>query len=183
MTERVPEEVVTTLTVVRFRMPRPRRDTVGVVDAHAIVPADYITAIDHVGVAVADLDSAIAWYATHLGMVETCREVNESQGVQEAMLALPQAPDSATALQLLAPLSDESTIATFLARHGPGVQQVAYRVTDIDTVTAYLRGRGLRLLFETPGVGTGGARINFLHPKDAGGVLIELIEPVSEPTD
>ncbi len=141
------------------------------------IPGDYVVAVDHVGVAVPDLDAAIAWYAENLGMVETHREVNESQGVHEAMLSLPGAPDGATALQLLAPLDESSTIAKFIDRNGPGLQQLAYRVTDIEAVSAYLRGRGLRLLYEAPRHGTADSRINFIHPKDAGGVLIELVEP------
>lgn len=142
-----------------------------------IVPGDYVVAVDHVGVAVPDLDAAIAWYTDNLGMIETHREVNESQGVHEAMLSLPGAPDGATALQLLAPLNAESTIAKFLDRSGPGLQQLAYRVTDIEAVSAHLRARGLRLLYEAPRHGTADSRINFIHPKDAGGVLIELVEP------
>ncbi|RJO73978.1 methylmalonyl-CoA epimerase [Nocardia panacis] len=143
----------------------------------AFIPGDYVVAVDHVGIAVADLDTAIAWYAENLGMVETHREINEGQGVHEAMLSLPGAPDDATALQLLAPLNAESTIAKFLDRNGPGLQQLAYRVTDLDAVCAHLRGRGLRLLYDEPRSGTAGSRINFLHPKDAGGVLVELVEP------
>lgn len=146
-------------------------------DPSAFLPGDYVIAIDHVGIAVPDLDAAIAWYAENLGMIETHREVNESQGVTEAMLSLPGAPDSGTALQLLAPVNAESTIAKFIDRSGPGLQQLAYRVTDIDAVCAYLRERGLRLLYEAPRAGTAGSRINFIHPKDAGGVLVELVEP------
>ncbi|MFG1792977.1 methylmalonyl-CoA epimerase [Nocardia sp. NPDC049149] len=146
-------------------------------DSSTFIPADYVVAVDHVGIAVPDLDVAVAWYAENLGMVETHREVNESQGVTEAMLSLPGAPDRATALQLLAPLNAESTIAKFIDRNGPGLQQLAYRVTDLDAVCAHLRARGLRLLYEVPRPGTADSRINFLHPKDAGGVLIELVEP------
>jgi methylmalonyl-CoA/ethylmalonyl-CoA epimerase len=80
-------------------------------------------------------------------------------------------------VQLLAPLSAESPIARFLERSGPGVQQVAYTVADLDATSAALRARGLRLLYETPRRGTADSRINFVHPKDAGGVLIELVEP------
>ncbi len=80
-------------------------------------------------------------------------------------------------MQLLAPLSPESTIAKFLDRNGPGVQQVAYTVADIDAACAALRARGVRLLYEKPKRGTAGSRINFVHPKDAGGVLVELVEP------
>ncbi|WP_324198280.1 methylmalonyl-CoA epimerase [Nocardia beijingensis] len=148
-----------------------------VIEQSSFFPADYVTAVDHVGIAVPDLDAAVAWYAENLGMVETHREVNEAQGVHEAMLSLPGAPDRATALQLLAPIDAESTIAKFIDRSGPGLQQLAYRVTDIEAVSAHLRAKGLRLLYEAPRHGTADSRINFIHPKDAGGVLIELVEP------
>ncbi|WP_028478457.1 methylmalonyl-CoA epimerase [Nocardia sp. CNY236] len=154
-----------------------------VTDPSAFFPADYVTAIDHVGVAVPDLDAAVAWYTENLGMIETHREINEAQGVHEAMLALPSASDTATALQLLAPLDADSTIAKFIGRNGPGLQQLACRVTDIDAVAAYLDARGVRLLYETPRHGTADSRINFIHPKDAGGVLIELVEPDPNVTD
>ena len=85
--------------------------------------------------------------------------------------------DSGSCVQILAPLSPTSTIAKFLDRSGPGLQQVAYRVTDVDAVCAVLRDRGLRLLYPEPKRGTAGSRINFVHPKDAGGVLVELVEP------
>jgi methylmalonyl-CoA/ethylmalonyl-CoA epimerase len=146
-------------------------------DSNEFIPADYVVAVDHVGIAVPDLDAAVAWYATNLGMVETHREVNEAQGVQEAMLSCPAAADDATALQLLAPLDETSTIAKFIERSGPGLQQLAYRVTDIEAVSAHLRSRGLRLLYDAPRAGTAGSSINFVHPKDAGGVLVELVEP------
>jgi methylmalonyl-CoA/ethylmalonyl-CoA epimerase len=80
-------------------------------------------------------------------------------------------------LQLLAPLSPDSTIGKFLDRSGPGLQQLAYRVEDIDAVSATLRERGLRLLYDAPKRGTSNSRVNFIHPKDAGGVLVELVEP------
>jgi methylmalonyl-CoA/ethylmalonyl-CoA epimerase len=85
--------------------------------------------------------------------------------------------DGATRIQLLAPLDEDSTIAKFIGRSGPGVQQVAYTVEDIDSVSAQLRERGLRLLYDTPRRGTSDSRVNFIHPKDAGGVLVELVEP------
>src|ERR1044071_10420355 len=84
---------------------------------------------------------------------------------------------TASCLQLVAPLSPESTIAKFLDRSGPGIQQMAYRVTDVEQVSAILRERGLRLLYDAPKRGTADSRINFVHPKDAGGVLVELVEP------
>ena len=97
------------------------------------------------------------------------------------MLSFPGAPAGATALQLLAPLDENSTIAKFIGRNGPGLQQLAYRVTDIDEISVDLRGHGVRLLYDTPRRGTADSRINFIHPKDAGGVLIELVEPASAP--
>jgi methylmalonyl-CoA/ethylmalonyl-CoA epimerase len=130
--------------------------------------------IDHVGIAVADLDEAIAFYADTFGMRCVHRETNEEQGVAEAMLAVGS---GVSQIQLLAPLTHDSSIGKFLDRHGPGVQQVAYTVADVDAACAALRERGLRLLYDTPRRGTAGSRINFVHPKDAGGVLIELVEP------
>ncbi|MGX9296176.1 methylmalonyl-CoA epimerase [Tsukamurella paurometabola] len=152
--------------------------------AHA-VPAAYLLGIDHVGVAVSDFDAALEWYARVLGMVCTHEEINEAQGVREGMLspaslvAADGAPSSQAQLQVLAPLTPESTIAKFLDRNGPGMQQLAYRVTDLAAVTAHLREQGVRLLYDEPRAGTAGSRINFLHPKDAGGILVELVEPAS----
>jgi methylmalonyl-CoA/ethylmalonyl-CoA epimerase len=131
-------------------------------------------AIDHVGVAVRDLDAAITFYRDAFGMRLVHQEVNEEQGVREAMMAVG---DSGSCVQLLAPLGPTSTIARFLDRTGPGVQQVAYRVRDVEAVAATLRGRGLRLLYDAPRRGTAGSRVNFVHPKDAGGVLVELVQP------
>ncbi|MBA2560434.1 MAG: methylmalonyl-CoA epimerase [Propionibacteriales bacterium] len=142
-----------------------------------MLPADLITAIDHVGLAVPDLDDAIAFYTETFGFAVVHQEVNEEQGVREAMVAVG---DSGSFLQLLAPLSPESAIAKFLARSGPGVQQVAYRVTDIDQATAAARSQGMRLLYDSPRRGTADSRINFIHPKDAGGVLVELVEPAAD---
>ena len=85
--------------------------------------------------------------------------------------------DSGSCIQLLAPLKADSPIGKFLERSGPGIQQMAYRVEDIDAVSATLRERGVRLLYEVPKNGTAGSRVNFIHPKDAGGVLVELVEP------
>ena len=98
--------------------------------------ADLFTAIDHVGVAVSDLDAAIAFYRDTYGMTLQHEEVNEEQGVREAMMAVGT---SGSCVQLLAPLSPESSIAKFLDRSGPGLQQVAYRVADVDAVSATLR--------------------------------------------
>lgn len=132
------------------------------------------THIDHVGIAVRDLDEAIAFYEEKYGMKMVHREVNEEQGVAEAMMAVG---DSTSCIQLLAPLSDDSTIGKFIEKNGVGIQQMAYRVENLDDVSDKLRERGLRLLYQEPKIGTAGSRIQFIHPKDAGGVLVELVEP------
>ncbi len=138
------------------------------------VPGDLFVCIDHVGVAVPDLDEAIAFYRDAFGMEVRHEETNEEQGVREAMVGIG---DTDQCIQLLAPLNDSSTIAKFLDRSGPGLQQLAYRVTDLDRVCAVLRERGLRLLYDEPRRGTSDSRVNFVHPKDAGGVLVELVQP------
>ena len=134
----------------------------------------FVTAIDHVGLAVQDLDQAIAFYQDAFGMELVHEEVNEEQGVREAMMAVG---DSGSCIQLLAPLSEDSPIGKFLARNGEGIQQVAYRVSDIEVAADELREAGVRMLYENPKRGTAGSRVNFAHPKDCGGVLIELVEP------
>jgi methylmalonyl-CoA/ethylmalonyl-CoA epimerase len=137
----------------------------------------FVTAIDHVGLAVQDLDKAIAFYQDAFGMELVHEEVNEEQGVREAMMAVG---DSGSCIQLLAPLSADSPIGKFLARNGEGIQQVAYRVSDIEVAADELREAGVRMLYEQPKRGTAGSRVNFAHPKDCGGVLIELVEPGQE---
>ena len=142
----------------------------------AAIPSGLFTHIDHVGMAVPDLDAAIAFYRDTLGMPLLHEETNEEQGVREAMMGVGE---SGSCVQLLAPLSPASTIGKFLGRNGPGIQQVAYRVADIDEVCAVLRERGVRLLYDVPKRGTSNSRVNFIHPKDAGGVLVELVEPAA----
>jgi len=142
------------------------------------LPRNLFVCIDHVGLAVPDLDAAIEMYRSAFGMEVVHQETNEEQGVREAMVAVGDPQDEGgSRIQLLAPLNDESTIAKFLDRSGPGLQQLAYRVTDVEQVSAVLRERGLRLLYDAPRRGTAGSRINFVHPKDTGGVLVELVEP------
>ncbi len=138
--------------------------------------AALFTMIDHVGIAVADLDAAIAFHRDTYGMQLLHEETNAEQGVREAMMAVGS---SGSCIQLLAPLSPDSPIGKFLARSGPGIQQMAYRVEDIDAVCATLRERGVRLLYDIPKRGTSDSRVNFIHPKDAGGVLVELVEPAA----
>jgi len=140
------------------------------------IPQHLFTAIDHVGMAVPDLDAAIEFYRDTFGMILAHEEVNEEQGVREAMMAVGE---STSCVQLLAPLNEQSTIAKFIDRNGPGCQQVAYRVTDVEQVSAILRERGLRMLYDAPRRGTSDSRINFVHPKDAGGILVEIVQPAA----
>jgi methylmalonyl-CoA/ethylmalonyl-CoA epimerase len=132
-----------------------------------------LTRIDHVGIAVTDLDAAVDFYSRAFGLTKVHEEVNEEQGVREAMLAVG---DSGSCIQLLAPLTPESTIAKFLDRSGPGIQQVAYAVDDVEATADALRKAGVRVLYESPKRGTAGSLVNFCHPKDCGGVLIELVQ-------
>lgn len=133
-----------------------------------------ITRIDHVGIAVPDLDEAIRFYADAFGVDVVHEEVNEEQGVREAMLAVGD-----SFIQLLAPLRPDSPIGRFLDRQGPGIQQVAYTVDDIEVAAERLRAVGVRMLYDVPKTGTAGSRVNFAHPKDCGGVLVELVQPAT----
>ena len=150
------------------------------VDGRRVLATALVTAVDHVGIAVPDLDAAITWYHDHLGMIVLHEEVNDDQGIREAMLSVRGAPVGSAQVQLMAPLDESSAIAKFLDKRGPGIQQLAYRVSDLETLTDRLREQGVRLLYEAPRRGTANSRINFIHPKDAGGVLIELVEPAAD---
>ena len=147
------------------------------VDTRRVLSTALVTAVDHVGIAVPDLDAAIAWYHDHLGMIVLHEEVNDDQGIREAMLSVRGAAVGSAQVQLMAPIDDSSAIAKFLDKRGPGIQQLAYRVSDLDALSERLREQGIRLLYDVPRRGTANSRINFIHPKDAGGVLIELVEP------
>jgi methylmalonyl-CoA/ethylmalonyl-CoA epimerase len=149
------------------------------VDARQLLSTALVTAIDHIGIAVADLDAAITWYHDHLGMILVHEEVNDDQGIREAMLSVPGAPKATAQIQLMAPVDDSSAIAKFLDKRGPGIQQMAVRVCDLDSLSKRLRSQGVRLVYEAARRGTANSRINFIHPKDAGGVLIELVEQAS----
>jgi methylmalonyl-CoA/ethylmalonyl-CoA epimerase len=137
---------------------------------------ELVIGIDHIGIAVPDLDEALAFYSSAFGAVNEHEEVNEEQGVREAMLRVG---GSDTRIQLLAPLHEETTIGRFIKDKGPGIQQMAYRVSDIDKAGEVLRAQGLRLLYDEPRIGTAGSRVNFVHPKSGRGVLIELVEPAA----
>lgn len=150
------------------------------VDARPVLATALVTAIDHVGIAVPDLEVAKKWYHDHFGMIVLHEEVNEEQGIVEAMLTVRGAPVGSAQIQLMAPIDQSSTIAKFIGKRGPGLQQLAYRTSDIEALTERLRDQGVRLLYDVPRRGTANSRINFIHPKDAGGVLVELVEPAAD---
>src|SRR5437763_2941293 len=127
--------------------------------------------IDHIGVAVDDLDSAIELYNTKLDMREQHRETVESQGVEAVLLEVGEGH-----VELIRPLSEDSGVAKWLEKNGPGMHHVAYQTDDIDKALGKVRDAGLRLIDEEPRVGIRGSRVAFLHPKSTGGVLTELVE-------
>ncbi|NLZ57002.1 MAG: methylmalonyl-CoA epimerase [Corynebacterium sp.] len=143
------------------------------------IPHEYVVCLDHVGIAVPNLDDAVEFYRNAFGWVNHHQETNEEQGVTEAMVGPKGMTHTDGMIQLLAPLNEESTIAKFIEKKGPGLQQMCLRTNNMDELCDYLRAQGIRLLYDEPKIGTGGARINFLHPKDAGGVLLELTEPAN----
>ncbi len=127
--------------------------------------------IDHIGVAVEDLDDAIALYGERLGMELEYRETVEEQGVEAVLLGVGESH-----VELLRPLGPDTAVGKFLAREGPGLHHVAYGTDDIESALESARGAGLRLIDEQPRVGIRGSRVAFLHPKSTGGVLTELVE-------
>jgi methylmalonyl-CoA/ethylmalonyl-CoA epimerase len=136
-----------------------------------------LTRIDHVGIACYDLDKTVEFYTRTYGFTVAHTEVNEEQGVREAMIKVNDAGDGgATYLQLLEPTRGDSPIAKFLARHGEGVHHVAFGTADVRAESADIGARGVRVLYDEPRRGTMGSTITFLHPKDCGGVLTELVE-------
>jgi len=128
--------------------------------------------IDHVGVAVEDLDSAVELYSQRFDMREQHRETVEEQGVEAVLLEVGDGH-----VELIRPLSPESGVARWIDRHGPGLHHVAYATEDIDSALATVRDAGLRLIDEQPRRGIRDSRVAFLHPKSTGGVLTELVEP------
>jgi methylmalonyl-CoA/ethylmalonyl-CoA epimerase len=127
--------------------------------------------VDHIGVAVADLDAAIAVHERDYEMALAHREVVEEQGVEAVLLDVGDSH-----VELLRPLSEDSPVGRFLAKRGPGLHHVAYGVADIEAVLAALRERGVRLIDETPRTGIRGTRVAFLHPSSSDGVLTEIVE-------
>jgi methylmalonyl-CoA/ethylmalonyl-CoA epimerase len=138
--------------------------------------APLLTRIDHIGLAVRDLEASIELYTSTFGLTVAGRETNEAQGVREAMLYVADAPGGASYVQLLEPLSPDTPVGKFLATRGEGVHHVGYGVDDVAATLEQLRGDGLRLIDERPRHGSLGAAIAFLHPKSVGGVLTELVQ-------
>jgi len=130
--------------------------------------------IDHIGVAVADLDAAIAIHRDTYGMPLVHRETSESQGVEAALLDVGESH-----VELLAPLGDDTPVGKFLAKRGPGLHHVAYQVDDIEAVLRRLRDQGMRLIDESPRTGIRQSQVAFLHPSSSGGVLTEIVQPAA----
>jgi methylmalonyl-CoA/ethylmalonyl-CoA epimerase len=128
--------------------------------------------IDHVGVAVEDLDAAIALHEQTYGLALAYREVVEEQGVEAVLLDV-----GASHVELLRPLQPDTAVGRFLASRGPGLHHVAYRVGDIGAALDALRDRGIQLIDETPRVGIRDSRVAFVHPRSTGGVLTEIVQP------
>jgi methylmalonyl-CoA epimerase len=128
--------------------------------------------VDHIGVAVEDLDAAIALHEQAYGMAVAHREVVEAQGVEAVLLDVGE-----NHVELLRPLDGETPVGRFLSKRGPGLHHVAYQVSDVQAALDTLRERGLRLIDETPRTGIRGSRVAFLHPESSGGVLTEIVQP------
>ena len=128
--------------------------------------------VDHIGVAVEDLDAAVALHVEAYGMAVAHREVVEAQGVEAVLLDVGE-----NHVELLRPLDGETPVGRFLSKRGPGLHHVAYQVTDVQATLDTLRDRGLRLIDETPRTGIRGSRVAFLHPESSGGVLTEIVQP------
>jgi methylmalonyl-CoA epimerase len=134
-----------------------------------------LQAIDHVGVAVEDIDAALGLYRDSLGMPLVYRETVAEQGVEAALIDVGDGH-----VELLQPLGPETTVGKFLSRHGPGLHHVAYRVDDVDVTLGELAAAGLRLIDERARVGIRGSRVAFVHPSSTGGVLTEIVQPAAE---
>ena len=137
-----------------------------------------LRSIDHIGVAVADLDAAIAIHRDTYGMPLVHRETIADQGVEAALLDVGDGH-----VELLAPLSDDTPVGRFLAKRGPGLHHVAYRVDDVAAALDELRAAGRPLIDSEPRTGIRGSRVAFLHPSASGGVLTELVQPPNVATD
>ena len=135
-----------------------------------------LTRIDHVGIACHDLEEKIAFYETTFGLILASREVNEAQGVKEAMMHVTDGPSGSSYVQLLEPLGPDTPVGRFLAKRGEGVHHVGYGVDDVAAALEAIGAKDVRLIDRRPRHGSMGASIAFLHPKDVGGVLTELVQ-------
>jgi methylmalonyl-CoA/ethylmalonyl-CoA epimerase len=135
-----------------------------------------LTRLDHVGIACRDLDATIAFYESAFGLTVASIEVNDAQGVREAMLHVADGPAGASYIQLLEPTGPDTPVGRFLERRGEGIHHVGYGVANITTALASIGASGIRLIDERPRHGSMGASIAFLHPADVGGVLTELVQ-------
>ncbi|HEY6277599.1 MAG TPA: methylmalonyl-CoA epimerase [Streptosporangiaceae bacterium] len=136
--------------------------------------------IDHIGIACHDLAAKIAFYQEVFDLAVVSQEVNEEQGVREAMLRVSAAPGGASWIQLLEPLGPDTPVGRFLARRGEGVHHIGYGVANITEALAAIGARGIRLLDQRPRHGSMGTAIAFLHPADVGGVLTELVQAAGD---
>jgi methylmalonyl-CoA/ethylmalonyl-CoA epimerase len=135
-----------------------------------------LTRIDHVGIACRDLEAKIAFYTSAFGLTVASVEVNEAQGVREAMLQVSEGLAGGSYIQLLEPTGPDTPVGRFLERRGEGVHHVGYGVANITAALAEIGASGIRLIDERPRHGSMGASIAFLHPADVGGVLTELVQ-------
>ena len=131
-----------------------------------------LSTIDHVGVAVESIDAALAFYRDMLGMPLVHRETVSAQGVDAALLDVGDSH-----IELLQPVGPDTAVGKFLARRGPGLHHVAYRVGDITQTLSALSAAGLRLIDERPRTGIRGSQVAFIHPSSTGGVLTEIVQP------
>ncbi|HEX5145773.1 MAG TPA: methylmalonyl-CoA epimerase [Conexibacter sp.] len=131
--------------------------------------------IDHIGVAVEDLDAALELYAETLGMPVVHRETVTEQGVEAILLDVGE-----NHVELLAPLGPDTPVGRFLTKKGPGLHHVAYQVSDVEATLAALKAAGTRLIDETPRVGIRDSRVAFVHPASTGGVLTEIVQPAKD---
>ncbi|WP_433545627.1 methylmalonyl-CoA epimerase [Streptomyces sp. CA-294286] len=143
-----------------------------------------LTRIDHIGIACHDLDRTVEFYRATYGFEVHHTEVNEEQGVREAMIRVNGTSDGgATYLQLLEPTRPDSAVGKWLAKNGEGVHHIAFGTGDVDGDADDIRGKGVRVLYDEPRIGSMGSRITFLHPKDCHGVLTELVTSAPAPAE
>jgi methylmalonyl-CoA/ethylmalonyl-CoA epimerase len=133
-----------------------------------------LSAIDHIGIAVDDLDAAVKRYRDELKLAVVHRETIAEQGVEAVLLDVGESH-----VELLAPVSPESAVGRFLTKRGAGLHHVAYRVQSVDDTLAALADQGMRLIDERPRIGIRGSRVAFIHPSSTGGVLTEIVQPAA----